>query len=762
MFNISYTDEKGIPQTKQITVEQQGIGRYFNVAPDTVEVFAKDKEGFFTITSNSVLEIKDDGQGWFSIDKKEFKPQGVETKSEKFTVTFDKNTKLQERNGKISIIEEGKVIKELPVIQRGTLPSVNIITSTSIILSANEGAKDSISVKSNVALEVSSINYLTQNQKDWLEIIPDKANKDGIIPHNDATEPSDKLFILKAKSSNVSEKERTAKFCILYPNENGDSIKTDSITITQLGKTKAQTKVNPDTIIFENRKDSINVGITSNVKWSIKKDNSSWLFVSQHEGGPDGDKSQTDSVKIIVEDNPNLSMRETIIYVERADGIEQDLGSISITQKGNVYLKIKDKEGSDAKEKKEDIIPFTPQEYKFYIESNLDGSVRNDKGDKWEWSISFDYPDEKDKNWLHLENTTGSGSRVIELKVDKNSKHGIRKSYIHIHFTDGLGVACDSVFTLIQRHCPKKPTIELTSKETEIKPTIGEEVTLTINTDSDHFPRVDEMYDDPSKIWTFVWTVDGQKENNKGNTLSKVYHEKKMYQIEVWAFYNDSQDLNETVKSNTANFYIFPAPKEPSNLEVKGQGTSGIMIATYAGLTDNTLRYVFGYDTINDKDTVAYEAGTTNNRYYQYDNSTIVKDGTCNKWVYTEWDIIDTRSNETHTVLSKLRRNTTDPITSPVVKAEKEKVTKSEYQGIASVSCGSVSLRGGRLVASMTCAAKAVLTVTAMNGTVVKRINYTPRRDFDEQIDLGGLPAGMYILRCNVGDMSTEEKIVIK
>ena len=174
MFNISYTDEKGISQTKQITVEQQGRGRYFNVAPDTVEVFAKDKEGYFTITSNSVLEIKDDGQGWFSIDKKEFKPQGVETKSESFKVTFEKNTTLQTREGKISIIENGKVIKELPVIQQGTSASVTT-PSIPTMIGANNGANAEINVTSNVAIkaETDNIDYSkTPGQKDWLEISP--------------------------------------------------------------------------------------------------------------------------------------------------------------------------------------------------------------------------------------------------------------------------------------------------------------------------------------------------------------------------------------------------------------------------------------------------------------------------------------------------------------------------------------------------------------------------------------------------------------
>ena len=215
---------------------------------------------------------------------------------------------------------------------------------------------------------------------------------------------------------------------------------------------------------------------------------------------------------------------------------------------------------------------------------------------------------------------------------------------------------------------------------------------------------------------------------------------KDVYHASVEASYVDLSTINCTL-----NFDLYPSPKSPSKLEMKGNGTSGIMIASVDGVSDQDLatdgyEFVFGYGD-------ATQDGTTANRYYQYNNKSAVQDPNINKWVYTRWDI-----GERKNIVSSKKKNTIGEDT----------YTRGGTTAIESLECGDVVLRHGRLIANLASPASAKIALVSLSGTIVKRIELPASDHFDESLDLNGLAPGLYVIRCNVGSQRVEQKVVVK
>ena len=148
-------------------------------------------------------------------------------------------------------------------------------------------------------------------------------------------------------------------------------------------------------------------------------------------------------------------------------------------------------------------------------------------------------------------------------------------------------------------------------------------------------------------------------------------------------------------------------------------------------MKDKDCEYVFGhYDQTGSKKDV-----TTANPYYQYG-----KGDTTTKWVYTQWDIID--NNIPHTLIS---------------------IGDSCYWNNAeSVGSGEVKIKGGKLIGDVATPTPAVIDIISVGGNTLRCIQLPASTTFNETIDTNGLPAGICIVKCTVGDKRIEQKIVIK
>ena len=145
--------------------------------------------------------------------------------------------------------------------------------------------------------------------------------------------------------------------------------------------------------------------------------------------------------------------------------------------------------------------------------------------------------------------------------------------------------------------------------------------------------------------------------------------------------------------------------------------------------------YVFGYDGYDEnvQDTIL-------NPYYQFKDKSIVNDNTKKKWVYTLWEI-DTKDNK---------------------KTKVPCIGKRELNNAESVGSGEVKVKGGKLIGNVATPTPAVIDIISVSGNTLRRTKLSPSTTFNETIDFNGLPAGICIVKCTVGDKKIEQKMVIK
>jgi len=746
-FKIYWNDENDVEREKEITVNQYGKNAAIVLSTTTVSANATDKEKSFTITSNVNFSLEetdneDKGKKWFWIEtQKEF-----ESSTDPYTITvkFDKNPGLVERNGKIIVYRNGNEASLISVKQSGTDASVSFKNTEFTINTDAFTNKQTqgLTVKSNVSLEILDIS------DDWLTVTPPK------ISHEDATETKEMIFVISTASDNKSDEDRKATFHIKWTNEKGTE-QYKLISVTQLGFNAALT-VNPGLVYIgsdENNENKISVNYANKWTAKIKYNNKDkdWIKLSLEGGTEETDSLTSEGYKDITihaTENQNNGLREAVLEI--TGQTESAKKEIPITQEGNATLMIKSSENNTVL-LKYDTITVKKQDFSFYIDSNLNDSVNG-----WKWTVTCD------EEWIHLKdadgnemkNLSGTLKKTVKLRVDENEDNENRSCTIKVAWKNGLDSVETNSFAIVQRHKPEVPKLELV-KYLDVdptEPTIGQETTLTLNTDENHFNIIDPSYDrDISKRWKFIWTVNGDVQKNDTDSLKYSFAKKQKYTVTVQAQYKDL----ETIKSDPDTLDIFPAPKTPTGLQQKGNGTSGIMIASIDGLSDDLLKrdeykFVFGTGNIRESDTLS-------TRYYQFKTPSVVTDDKVNKWVYTVWHYNDGNK----TVLSKKRYNTLSSYSQEIPK--EASITRSEMtQGINAIHRGNIVLINGWLRTHSDIPSKAVVTILSLNGTLVKRMVYSASRDFDEQIDLSGLQGGMYILRCEVGNERCEEKIVVK
>ena len=724
MFNITWTDENDKQQTKQIRVVQFGKTGTVTVEPEKILANATGAESNFTITANvdlTLATVDDATNGtpeWFKLDKTTFASSGTAAVKQLFKVIVSKNAALKPRSGKINVLRGNTIMASVTIAQNGNTASVTSDSEVSFETNAKStGKSESLKVTSNVPIRISDIDYSkSSDQSGWLTITP------STFTHDDATAPSEKVFILKVSSDNLNDDKRIAVFNIIWTDEKDDQQKKP-IIVTQNGR-NTSFSVQPGSLEIDNESSDNKVIVTSSVNWVIKEVD--WIKANPSHGGPgDSIKTVTRSITLTADENKALGRRDTtlIIYKDSIGGSE--LGKIKIAQRGNAELSIK--ENKDVgKELKGDTITITvcSQDVSFYIDSNL-----NDLSNGWKWVVK------SDSKWLTVNDDAqeGTGKKTITMKAEENDVNKgnyapDRSAKVTVKWKDGWEKETAETITIVQKHRSALPKLSIANYPKimdYLHWTVDEPVLLSVDENCFGIDGVDAIDN-----WNVIWKVGNETVSEAKELEYKELNSPQKYEVEVTVKHKDLESINQPLK-----FDIYPAPKAPSAFYYKGKNgkdsnNSDIVIATLdSKFVENhqqdfskvNLQYVFGSES---------EETIINQRYYQYKNGVPSK-----AWVRTQW-YVDRK-----------------PIQS--VDSTPLNLRKPE-------NASRLSLTRGHLIAHVDEETPAYISVMSFSGAVVRRINYDPRTDYDEQIDLDGLPAGLYILRCDVGDMRTEEKIVIK
>ena len=421
-FNITWTDQNGETQTKEITVVQmpKGIDITVNTSSLRFENVGSDKS--FTITSNVELELvveyEEGGSGWISLDKTQFQPSGVSGKTEPFKVTVTKNKSLKGRSGRIVIKRNGSDMAIVAISQDGTSAIINVNSGSFTFDSkAEENSRDLI-ITSNVPVRINEIDFSeTIGQSDWVDVSPVD------FTHDDATVSLNKTVKIVVKSENSNDDERIAKFNIVWTDENG-LLQSQSIRIVQMGQAVVLA-VSHQNINSSDAGLEETIEITSNLNLVLKTiDNATneepdWFSVDRTTIISGGVTEQTVQIKVTIDRNVTLKDRNGRIRIMR-DGIE--LASVSVNQSKLTAS-------------------LTPNSY------NVDfGPGKETKQIKLtcnvDWFIDISYINGND--WLSLNPLSGGGyngdkhETTITLNVEENSDSEDREANVRIHWNNGV------------------------------------------------------------------------------------------------------------------------------------------------------------------------------------------------------------------------------------------------------------------------------------------------------------------------------------
>ena len=717
-FNVIWNDEKDVRQTKQIKVVQLGGDISLEVSPQTT-VQAKNvgevKDLTVKCNKDLTLVVTDDATGmspeWFRLNENTFTASGVDPVVKTFKLTIDKNKGLKRRNGKISFNRDGMEVYSVTVLQDGSSAVVSPKPEV-VNIAANAhttGVISELKVESNVPVQIGEVDYsATPGQEDWLEIAP---HLDNMMP-DDATVSVEMKYTLSVLSDNMTTSERRATFDLIYYDEN-DVQQRKSIQITQMYINASLSVTTISDFDASGSGDRL-LKINSKVPWELSCD-STWVHTKHVKSNePVYSGNGNDSLYVYVDDNTDLRQRSAKLIVNAGNESQE----VSIIQYGTAYVAV------------DTLISFKVKE------STETLSVKSNSP----WEISIDESGEK---WLAIksEYTKGKGSKDIPVQATFNSDtEKSREAYIYIQYLGPKAEYMTDSIRVEQDRCPKVPelamdsvvindtndTTSLAIDDDVVRYTMGaKDAKLSI--DTTHF-------DNPSK-WLFTWTVDNeQKSNTNELDLGSLLTEKKEYSVKLGIAYEDDPENPELSKS--LEFKLHPCPKCPDTLSVKGNGSSGIMIASFFDSnkpSDNDgYEYVFGYDENGQEPTL--------NPYYQFKDKSIVNDNTKKKWVYTQWEI-DTKDNK---------------------KTKVPCIGKRELNNAESVGSGEVKVKGGKLIGNVATPTPAVIDIISVSGNTLRRIQLPASTTFNETIDTNGLPAGICIVKCTVGDKKIEQKMVIK
>jgi len=534
------------------------------------------------------------------------------------------------------------------------------------------------------------------------------------------TQTSEKTFTLSANSDNTSGDDRKAKFNIVWTDEN-DQIKSKTVSVIQKGAELAVKEIKSTTFLKDGQTLEFQVLAGSIVTWEIDFGDVTWLTANPNTNS--GDKT----VKLTATGNPDNGMRVAWVKIRQTDSDKPLCDSIKFVQCGQAFFDF------DAVED----IKVARGEHEFGVKS------------RGNWTLKVDTLNQK---WLRFEGSSdsivGENSAFVKYYVEAAPDKNRRSATITVYYTDSLGMPAKKELTITQKGRPDIPQLQYIVKGDSINSnvfdvTINEEVELKF------------LPEDVQNDWSFDWFIDGKEMKDATNAIRYLPQTKDGYSVKVEVHYKDALEDNVLDKElmQTYNYTLLTAPLPPTYLEVKGSGSSGIMIASIDGVSDSDLKangyqFVFGYDVGGSEKSFV----PTSNRYWQYEDKSVVRDSSINKWVYTQWSV-KTRNGDERIVKSKMRWNTKDNHATPFTKG----VTAIETNGNAPIF-----ISNNRLLAHVASPARATVTVISLNGTVVKKLTFEPCCDFNEPLDFSGLPAGIYIMRCTIGSQKVEQKVVIK
>ena len=725
-FNVIWSDENDQQQTMEIKVVHSAFT--YTLSTQTLQSNnLGEKPETFTLSSNKDLTLKatDDATGkepeWFRLDADKYE---VKDKTKTFTVTFDKNKSLKARSGRISVMMDTTEVTFVKVEQSGT--TARVYASEVSPLDGAKGSKQELTVKSNVPVQIGEVDYsATPGQEDWLEIAP---HLDNMMP-DDATVSVEMKYTLSVLSDNMTTSERRATFDLIYYDEN-DVQQRKPIQITQM-YINASLSVTTISVFNASGSGDRLLKINSNVPWELSCD-STWVHTKHVKSNePVYSGNGNDSLYVYVDDNTDLRQRSAKLIVNAGNESQE----VSIIQYGTAYVAV------------DTLISFKVRESTdtLSVESNS----------PWEISIDESSIDESGKKWLTIESeyTKGKGSKDIPVQASFNSDTvKSRETYIYIQYMGPDDEIKTKSVRVIQERCPIVHEMKLDAANILVEDTTC--VAIHPSDKAIHFTLGDEnaklevntaKFDIPKK-WKFNWTVDNEPKSNTNELdLGSLFTEKRAYSVKVEAEYEDAPD---SLKS-TLEFYLYPCPKCPDELVMKGNGSSGIMIADFNGPVafENDYEYIFGYDDTED--------GTTRKLYYQYKEKDIVKDPETKKWVYAQWNI-------DATPITSINRRY---VYKEGEKGSLEHMSRSHSSDPTAVTTieGEVMLiRGGMLIANVATPRPAVIDIISVSGNTVRRMQLPSSKTFNEKIDFKGLSAGVYIVKCTIGHKHVEQKMVIK
>ena len=698
-FNVIWTDENDRQQTKQIQVVQMGGDFLFSCTP-AVQSGNTGGEQNFTVKSNKDLTLTatDDATG------------GTPT-----WFTLD-NTSF-EASGVAAVEKEFKVIFEKNKSLKARSGKVTIKkgdSEISIITITQSGTEATVLPPTDHVNFNSNAN--TKGDTYDLKITSNVPLQIGTVDYSSTAGQENWLKITPTDATHedatvTNEKVFTLSVLSDNPNDNervakfniiwideNDRQQTQQITVSQKSGT-----LNIDATFLRDdiSKDGATKSITINcsVEWKIDC-NVNWVKFN-----PKSDNG-TKSVNITIDPNDSLYQRTATIFVKTVpeNGGTEVTDSFLITQNGTAEVKA------------QSLIEFTIMEADTTVTITPNVTWRVKNGSDW---LSIKEP----------QDTVDAKHNSIKLYASYNKDVSERTDTLYVEYLKAKDPEKWGVLKVpVEQHA-----YPIVPQELVVIPGNREKFEFTIGQDVDL--KIDESaYVKPDGYWQYEWFVNDTIQNSNNTDFKfNSFNKKQPYKIKVKRSYNEDPNKIELQKDTTITLY--PHPICPETLELKGNGKSGIWIAIFKDTTDAKLmkdcEYVFGH---YDQEGNAKEV-TTANPYFQY-----CKRDTTTKWVYTRWDIID--NNTTHTL-----KSIGDPC---------------YWNNAESVGSGEVKVKGGKLIGNVATPTPAVIDIISVGGNTLRRIQLPASTTFNETIDTNGLPAGICVVKCTVGDKRIEQKMVIK
>lgn len=227
------------------------------------------------------------------------------------------------------------------------------------------------------------------------------------------------------------------------------------------------------------------------------------------------------------------------------------------------------------------------------------------------------------------------------------------------------------------------------------------------------------------------------------------------YSVEVSNYGPQNQNwFTETTPTTGLNVYNRPAM--PTELLVKGDGTSRTLIAMMsqsdANLESQGYAYVFGYSDATGDHALA----ATGNRYNHFATMTTSQFNSLryDMWVYTQWTYPD------GSVVTSGKRyiggNYDDEFDASVYTGG-----RGDTAGIEAIEVGDLWSDGYSFRAEPAQPSTATVKVYSSTGMIVRILEYPEQSSFDERIEFGGLATGMYVVEIRTGNLRTVKKVVV-